>query len=128
MWLRLIPVVPFATKFILSLWVMVGTVAPLCSVSVSPQVALAPAHVLRVVTRIDIGPDWREAEVTLFDDSSEIRKSQVFGGDAAMKRSRTTTIEWNNLSLEEGDYYVHLVVLGQGIRCDAKANLEVHGG
>ncbi len=129
MWLRLIPFVPLWTKLVLSAFVLTGTAAPLCSVDVAPRVGLAPVTYVRVITKIDIGPDWREAQVTLFDDSSELRRSQVFGGDAAMHRSRTTTIEWKGLTLtDEGVYYVHLEVIGQGIRCDAKTTLEVHGG
>src|SRR6266850_6346348 len=83
---------------------------PLCQVKVAPQLGIAPVTYLRVTATIEPNPDWREADVALYDDFSQVRSSTVFSGDPPFRR--TTQIEWKSLSLDTNDYEVRLRVVG----------------
>ena len=101
------------------------TAPRLCSLKVQPQIGLSPLTYIRLTVVIEPNTRWREASVTLFDDVAEITRTTIFEEDPPHRR--TTVKDLKNLELTEGTYYLHLIAVGQGLRCDDKTQIEVRG-
>jgi hypothetical protein len=101
-----------------------------CKVVAQPKLSIAPLRAVQVKVTIDPRPGdamWRQAQLCIVDEVSQIRCSMLFEGDSAAKAPRTQWVNWLMPNLAPGVYKAIVVVQSLTDRCMASDTVQVHG-
>lgn len=111
------------------LFIRFGSAKAPCAIEPRPAAAIWPLRYLRTMIEVEPRPDWRTANLDLYDaDRLLLRSSLVWDQTGGVLAPRHTLLEWSSLPPSEpGDYLVVLRVSTAQVDsgCDARATVRV---